>query len=125
MSIGDNNSNGNKGYNFPYQKNVLQGLQKLVDNADKGALNLIYQILSSTLVKPGRTTHGPGTVGTIPPGFYSYTITNVGKTNALLAGEPLYPGISETYDAGSLDNIMDGISYDTQSTTIQIITTTK
>jgi len=121
MSVGNSKSNGNKGNNFPFQKNLLRGVQKLIDGNEADTLKLIANILSSKLKRPGRTTLGPGNVGTIPAGYLSYTITNVGSSNALLDGEPLYPGMSETYDPG-LANILDEITYDTQLTTIQVIT---
>jgi len=48
MSIGNNKGEGNKGRNFPYQHNVLKGLQGVVDNTG-GLIGVLNAILNATV----------------------------------------------------------------------------
>lgn len=85
-------------------------------------LTNIETILSSTVRDPGRTIINPGNVGSVAAGFRSFTVTNLGSTNALLDGSDFYPGQSNTFDAGALADTLGGMSYDSQATTLEIIT---
>lgn len=122
MSIANDKGNGNKGNNFPFQKNVLKGVQKLVDLNDQGSLRLIAKLLGATVRTPGREVYSSGESGTIAPGFRSFTVTNEGSSDALLDGKPLSPGKFETYDADGNADIMDGMTFDAQATTLVIHT---
>ena len=48
MSIGNNKGEGNKGRNFPYQHNVLKGLQGVLDNTGSLA-GILNSILNATV----------------------------------------------------------------------------
>lgn len=93
------------------------------DSADMEAVLLnIEKILTSSIRKPGREVYTAGESGTIAPGFKSYTITNLGSTNATLGNKALYPGQSNSFSAGGVNDTLDAIDYDAQSTILEIIT---
>lgn len=122
MSFGNDKGNGNKGNNFPFQHNILKGVQKLVDNNDESSLRLISKLLEATIRKPGREVYSSGESGTIAPGFRSFTVSNEGSTEALLDGKPLSAGKFETYDADGNADVLDEMTFNAQATTLVIHT---
>jgi hypothetical protein len=64
----------------------------------------------------------PSTIGAIAPGYSSYSISNIGLTDALVDGLIFPSGHIETYDAGAINNTVTGFTYNSQLTTL-IITT--
>ena len=110
-------------------KALLQRLTAKVCTLDKNTdgvealLQALNNLLTSTIRTPGRAIYeGEGGSGTIAPGFRSFTVTNLGLTNALLDGFDLYPGQSNTFDAGGQADVLAGMSYDSQSAILEIIT---
>lgn len=110
MSIGNLKDYGNKGNNFPFQLKVLEGIQA-VFNALTGTTNgqqrtpqILYDL-------------GPSA---IPSGFYSFSIANVGAAAGTVDGQILPAGTTINYDAGALNNTLNGISYDATGTAFLI-----
>jgi hypothetical protein len=64
----------------------------------------------------------PSTIGAIAPGYSSYSISNIGLTDALVDGLVFPSGHVETYDGGAINNTVTGFTYNSQLTTL-IITT--
>lgn len=79
-------------------------------------------IFESTIRTPGRFVYSAGESGSIAPGARSFTVTNEGTTDALLDGQVLSPGKFETYDADGQSDVLAGMSYDAQATTLVIHT---
>ncbi len=86
----------------------------------------IFQILSNALEsivnEPGFIYVAPGTAGTIPNGFYSYSIANIGNDDALVGGQTLPAGLSLTWTAAGERDTLNGLAYDSQLTTLLITT---
>ena len=97
---------------------------KINGNSDgvEQILTNIENILTAEVRTPGRVVYSAGESGTIAAGFRSFTVTNLGSTNALLNGVALYPGQSNTFDAGGQEDTLAGMSYDAQATILEIIT---
>lgn len=121
MSVGNSKDNNNKGRNFPFQHNVLKGLQKLVDDDNTAIFQAIATLLASTIRTPGRIEVPPGTVGSIAAGFVSYTISNIGNTDALVDGVIFPSGWVEEY-IPPVKDVLAAMSYDSQATTLLITT---
>lgn len=94
MSIGNLKTQGGKGTNFPFQWNVLRGLQ--------GIINALTNSTAGVARKPGvRRAIGPFTNVT---NFYSFSVANVGIANGLCLGATIKPGEIESFDASGLNN---------------------
>ncbi len=105
-------------------QSMVSKICKLDINSDgvETILTNIEVLLTSTVRTPGRVVYSAGETGTIAPGFRSFTVTNLGSTNALLDGVALYPGQSNTFDAGGQADLLAGMSYNAQATILEIIT---
>jgi hypothetical protein len=135
MSIGNNKSEGNKGYNYPYQSNVLKGLQRTLDQ--------LQQLISNTAPVSGLATEATlntllgdfnaedfateTTLGSVDtrltaisrtPNYlrvtnssavnvptYSLSVANIGLADGTFLGTVLKPGEVLNFDAGSLNNV--------------------
>lgn len=123
--MSNSTTNAGRASNTDWHYRVLLGLQNILEaqGGDDTILTNIQNILSSTVRTPGRSIHqGVGGSGTIAPGFRSFTVTNLGSTDALLDGELLFPGQSNTFDAGGQANTLLGMSFDAQASILEIIT---
>ena len=85
------------------------------------------ETLLETLVTPvqfptSRTVIPATTTGTISDGFKSFTVSNIGITDALLDGSIFPSGWSETYSGDAKNETVAGMSYDSQATTLIINT---
>jgi hypothetical protein len=134
MSIGNRISEGNKGTNYPYQHNVLKGLQK--------ALEELQQIIANTAPISGlatETTLGnidtrltaisrtPNYIrvtnsSTINVDTFSLSVANVGTDDGTFLGSVIKPGEIINFDAGSLNNIYPSgsFTYDATGTEFMI-----
>ena len=106
MSIGNLKTYGNKGNNFPFQLNVLEGLQKIFDilsgasNGQQRIPNYLYELGA----------------GATPPDVYSFSIANVGSANGIVDGQVLPTGATINYDAGAMNNTLKSLTYDATGT---------
>jgi hypothetical protein len=112
MSVGNLKTYGNKGNNFPFQLNVLQGLSSVV-NALTGATS--GDAKTTTIARPAAA-------GTVAAGANSVSIANVGAANGTVKGVTLKPGETITFDAGAINNTLDAIDYIATGTEFLIIT---
>jgi hypothetical protein len=107
MSIGDTKSYGNKGNNFPWQLQMLKGLQGIIDTLTAGVCCPPQQrkpvVAYDTLA------------GSIPDGTYGFSIANVGATAGTVNGLPLPAGVTINFDPG-VNNTIVGISFDATGT---------
>ena len=103
---------------------LINKVCKLDTNSDgvESILTNIQNILTAEIRTPGRVVYSSGESGNIAAGYRSFTVTNLGSTDALLDGQVLAPGQSNTFDAGGQDDTLLGMSYDAQATTLEIIT---
>jgi len=112
MSVGNLKDEGNKGNNFPFQLNVLKGLQAVA--------NVITGVTS------GRTRvtsiSRPTTTGTIAAGANSVSIANVGTANGTVKTINIKPGEIVNFNAGAINNVLDAIAYSATGTEFLIIT---
>ena len=111
MSIGDTKSYGNKGNNFPWQLQMLKGLQGIIDALTVG-----------TCCPPEvRTTNivSATGVGTVPANTYSLSIANVGNAAGTVGGVSVPAGVVVNYSA-ELNNTLTGIAYNATGTTFLI-----
>ena len=94
MSIGNLKTQGGKGTNFPFQWNVLLGLQGIID------------ALSGSTAGVARTPGVQRVTGafTNATNFYSFSVANVGLANGLCLGAVIKPGEIENFDASALNN---------------------
>jgi hypothetical protein len=107
MSIGNTKSYGNKGNNFPWQLQMLNGLQGIIDTLNHGVCCppelrtpvVIYETLP----------------GSIPDGTYGFSIANVGAAQGTVNGQTLDQGITINFDPG-VNNTLVGLPYDPTGT---------
>jgi hypothetical protein len=111
MSIGDTKSYGNKGNNFPWQLQMLKGLQGIIDTLTAGVccppLELKAFIESFT------------TAGVVPSPVYSFSIANVGAAAGIVNGVSLPAGVTINFDPG-VNNTIISASFDATGTTFLI-----
>ena len=112
MSVGNLKDYGNKGNNFPFQLNVLQGLSSVV-SALTGATNGAAR--TTTIARPSAG-------GTVTAGKRSVSIANVGAANGTVKTVIIKPGETVTFDAGAINNTLDAIDYIATGTEFLIIT---
>lgn len=94
MSIGNLKTQGGKGTNFPFQWNVLKGLQGIIDALTGSTAGVerkanIERITSIWL-------NGDN--------LYSFSVANVGIANGTVQGKIIKPGEIVNYDASALNN---------------------
>jgi hypothetical protein len=111
MSIGNTKEYGNKGNNFPWQLQMLKGLQGILDALTVGTC------CPPQLRYPNIETFT--TAGVVPSPIYSFSIANVGTTAGTVDGYSLPAGVTINYDPG-LNNTIQGISFDATGTTFLI-----
>jgi hypothetical protein len=107
MSVGNLKTDGQKGNNFPWQLQMLKGLQGIIDALTAGvccppklrAPVVIYETLP----------------GSVPDGTYGFSITNVGLNPGFVNGQQLAIGATINFDP-RLNNTVRGLSYDATGT---------
>lgn len=109
MSVGNLKTDGQKGNNFPWQLQMLKGLQGIIDILNKGVPSQLRLpvIINDSLI------------GSIPDGTYGFSIANVGAAAGNVDGRILGVGVSVNFDPG-VNNTIAGISYDATGTTFLI-----
>jgi hypothetical protein len=132
MSIGNTKSDGNIGNNFPYQHNVLKGLQAVLLDLQNLLVNTTGLATESTLQIVETNTTGvirrprfiretsAGNLSTFAP-IYSVSVANVGLANGLVLGTSISPGEIVNFSADALNNYFNGFSYDGTGTELLII----
>jgi hypothetical protein len=135
MSIGNLKTEGNKGTNYPYQHNVLKGLQKALEElqqiiantapvsglATEATLNTLLgdfnaedfateTTLGGVFTRLAAANRTPNFIrvidsGTINVITYSLSVANVGTDDGTFLGSVIKPGEIINFDAGSLNNI--------------------
>ena len=136
MSIGNSRTDGNKSINFPYQANVLQGLQCICDelkaiNVDTTAIEAILldietatQAIETNTTGVARTPNflrPTGAAGTVTAGTFSMSFASVGTGNATVGGMTLKPGETINFDAGALNNTLGAVAYNTTAVGAELI----
>ena len=111
MSIGNTKSYGNKGNNFPWQLQMLQGLQGIIDALNHGVC--CPPELRTPIVAYETTP------GSIPDDTYGFSIANVGATAGTVNGLPLPAGVTINFDPG-VNNTIVGLPYDATGTSFLI-----
>ena len=147
MSIGNLKTQGGKGTNFPFQWNVLQGLQCVCDglkqlNVDTTAIEATLldievlignlateatlQVVETNTTGVARTPGiirptGDGNVNTVAATFYSVSVANVGTVNGNVLGANIKPGEVLNFSADALNNYFTSFAYDATGTEFVII----
>lgn len=111
MSIGDTKSYGNKGNNFPWQLQMLKGLQGIIDALTVGTCCPPKSRSTNIVSATG--------VGTVPANTYSLSIANVGNAAGSVGGVSVPAGVVINYNA-ELNNTLTGIAYNATGTTFLI-----
>lgn len=106
MSIGDTKSYGNKGNNFPWQLQMLKGLQGIIDTYQSG-IGRSAQIFSST------------GFGSVPDNTNGFSIANVGAAAGTVDGHTLPAGVTINFDPG-VNNTITGLPFNATGTTFLI-----
>lgn len=133
MSIGNTKTDGNKGNNFPYQHNVLKGLQAVLQDLQNLLVNTTGLATESTLQNVETSTTGvPRNPGIIRPTavgninslvsvFYSVSVANVGLTDGTILGTVIRPGEVVNFSADALNNFFTSFDYNATGTEFIII----
>jgi len=108
MSIGNTKSYGNKGNNFPWQLQMLKGLQGIIDTLTAGVCCPTVQRASKIL----SVSNVPGIVSN---GSYGFSIANVGTAAGTVDGQLLPAGVTVNFDPG-VNNTILGLPYDATGT---------
>ena len=108
MSIGDTKSYGNKGNNFPWQLQMLKGLQGIIDTLTAGVCCPPQRRYSNIL----SVSNAPGI---IVDGSYGFSIANVGTAAGTVDGQSLPAGVTINFDPG-VNNTISGLPYDATGT---------
>jgi hypothetical protein len=111
MSIGNLKDYGNKGNNFPWQLQMLKGLQGIIDTLIAGVCCPPQQRTPVVVID--------NSSGAIPPGTYGFSIANVGTAAGTVAGQSLPAGVTINFDPG-VNNTIAGLLYDPTGTTFLI-----
>jgi len=107
MSVGNLKTDGQKGNNFPWQLQMLKGLQGIIDTLNHGVCCppelrtpvVLYETFP----------------GSIPDGTYGFSIANVGAAQGTVNGQTLDQGITINFDPG-VNNTLVGLPYDPTGT---------
>lgn len=128
MSIGNTKTNGNKGNNFPYQHNVLKGLQSVLQELQNLLVNTTGQATEATLQAVEANTTGltrtpgiirptaVGNINSLVSVFYSVSVANVGLTDGTILGTVFRPGEVVNFSADALNNFFTSFDYDATGT---------
>ena len=103
----------------PGSKNNLKSIERELCKIKESVSNIPVP----TQRTPNRDIIPAGTTGTIPAGYRSFTVTNIGVTDVLLDGVALASGRSNTFNAGG-DDTLANMTYNTQLSSIEILTIT-
>lgn len=114
MSVGNINSSGDKKNNFPFQYRVLKGITDVLSAITGFSISIAPQAKVTNVLRTSTT-------GTITSGKFSVSFGNVGSANGTVKGQVLKPFETINFDAGSLNNTLDAISYDATGTEFLII----
>ena len=107
MSAGDLKTYGQKGNNFPWQLQMLKGLQGIIDTLTAG---VCCPSQSRTPVVVYDTLPG-----SVPNGTYGFSIANVGTAAGTVDGKSLPAGVTINFDPG-VNNTIKGLPYDATGT---------
>lgn len=148
MSIGNTKSDGNKGNNFPYQHNVLKGLQAVLQDLQNLLVNTTGLATESTLQSVETNTTGLATESTLQnvdtnttgvqrtpnllrvsdpndlaafAPIYSVSVANVGSTDGVVLGSLIKPGEVFNFSADALNNYFTSFIVDGTGTELVII----
>lgn len=115
MSIGNLKDTGNQGNNFPWQYKVLLGLDKIFQafSGGGGTSYLAPQVRNANIVR----SSGTGSFTNI----YSISIANVGGSNGTVNGTTLGSNETISLDAGSLNNVINSISFNATGTEFLVV----
>jgi len=108
MSIGNTKSYGNKGNNFPWQLQMLNGLQGIIDALAAGTCCPSQRRYSNIL----SVSNAPGIIA---DGSYGFSIANVGTAAGTVDGQSLPAGVTINFDPG-VNNTISGLPYDATGT---------
>ena len=108
MSIGNTKSYGNKGNNFPWQLQMLNGLQGIIDALAAGTCCPLQRRYSNIL----SVSNAPGIIAN---GSYGFSIANVGTAAGTVDGQSLPAGVTINFDPG-VNNTISGLPYDATGT---------
>jgi len=111
MSAGDLKTYGQKGNNFPWQLQMLKGLQGIIDTLTAG---VCCPSQSRTPVVVYDTLPG-----SVPNGTYGFSIANVGTAAGTVDGKSLPAGVTINFDPG-VNNVIRGLNYDATGTAFLI-----
>jgi hypothetical protein len=112
MSIGNLKDYGNKGNNFPWQLQMLKGLQGIIDALIAGVCCPPQRRYSNIL----SVSNAPGIIA---DGSYGFSIANVGTAAGTVDGHTLPAGVTVNFDPG-VNNTISGLPYDATGTTFLI-----
>lgn len=113
MSVGNLKTDGQKGNNFPWQLQMLKGLQVIID-----ALAGIKPCCPPAERSASIETYN-NIAGSLPSPIYSFSIANIGTAPGLVDGQFLPAGVTINYDPG-VNNTILGLSFDALGTTFLI-----
>jgi hypothetical protein len=108
MSIGNTKSYGNKGNNFPWQLQMLNGLQGIIDTLNHG-------VCCPPAQRTSRIVSVSNVPGLVPDGSYGFSIANVGTAAGTVDGQSLPAGVTVNFDPG-VNNTILGLPYDATGT---------
>lgn len=108
MSIGDTKSYGNKGNNFPWQLQMLKGLQGIIDTLTAG-------VCCPPAQRTSRIVSVSNSPGAVSNGSYGFSIANVGTAAGTVDGQSLPAGVTVNFDPG-VNNTITGLPYDATGT---------
>ena len=107
MSVGNLKTDGQKGNNFPWQLQMLKGLQGIIDTLKVGVCcppqSRTPVVIYDTLP------------GLVPNGTYGFSIANVGLNPGTVNGQQLAIGATINFDP-RLNNTVRGLPYDATGT---------
>lgn len=137
MSIGNTKTDGNKGNNYPYQHNVLKGLQAVLQDLQNLLVNTT-DLATETTLQSVNTNSGtivtnttgvartpnlirPTDSGSLTGPLYSVSVANVGNTDGIILGNAIRPGEVLNFSADALNNFFNSFAYDATGTELVII----
>jgi hypothetical protein len=132
MSIGNLRDQGNQSKNYPWQHNVLKGLQCICDAIEELQTGIDVTIVNPLGQEPMATSipvvvasdqngvartpnflRPTGANGTVAAGTFSMSFASVGTGNAIVGGIILKPGETLNFDAGAINNTLGAVAYNT------------
>ncbi len=97
MSIGNLKTQGGKGTNFPFQWNVLKGLQGIIDTLSGSTIGVRRRAAIERIIAPWLNSQIT----------YSFSVANVGTANGTCFGTIIKPGEVVNFDASGLNNFFE------------------